>query len=518
MKIYLSFLLLSLLILTGCEQIDNWIGRTEPPKFPEAPKPTCERGEEKVIITWTEAKGAENYKVYRSNRANGDYTQVGSVTKRRYEDTNVKSDTTYFYKVTSVNSDGRENDVVQPISCKYIPLPPEVKVFVTNLRHGEPVTDVKVEIEGEGFLETRQTDDSGRTVFILEKEGIYNISAEKKGFISTKLEEIDIREKDELEIILRPIPQVIGNIADPANPFRVPAYVAFSSDGNRAFVTNQFGNNVSVIDVSTDKVLRTVDVGNEPLGLAVNPVKPELYVVNYSDGTVSIIDTNNCKVIGEPVKVGKLPTQAVVNIDGTEVYVVNSGSNTVSIVELAELPHESKQIDVGRTPYGIAKSPDDRYLYVTNEADDTVSVVSLSTESIEQTIPVGNAPKDVAVGRDGRYVLVSNHLSANLAVIDLKVLPPEVMMHEVGRLPMGIAIISEPDHPTSQRHVLLNSQTAYITLKAEAGVRIFDFAEMQIVDEPILIGTSPVGIAAHPNGEKIYVANSDGESVTVLGY
>jgi len=230
--------------------------------------------------------------------------------------------------------------------------------------------------------------------------------------------------------------------------------------------------------VFTDKVLKSISVGNEPLGLEINPVKPQLYVVNHADGTISIIDTSSCKVIGEPIKVGRLPTHATVNSDGTELYVVNSGEDSMSIVKLTALPYESDKIDVGRTPYGISKSVDDSRLFVTNESDDTVSIVSLLTNSVEGAIPVSNFPKDIAythtevlatsaTNPDGDYVLVSNHLGKNIAVFHADEASPK--MYEVGRLPTGIAIVSEPD----------NSHTAYIALKAEAVVRIFDFATMK---------------------------------------
>ena len=500
-KMHKALFLLLLSILIGC-------GPSDEPEFPDVPKPTYEQGD--GILIWEEAEGAVSYNIYRSNKLDGDYIQIASVKETNYKDPKAKPNTTYFYKVTSVGADGRENDIVQPISVTWPPPPPpEILIIVTNLMSDKPIADATIKIEGEGFSDTAQTDASGRHTFKLERDGTYAISVDKSGFMPNS-REVDSIKRDEFELSLKPIPKVIKTITNPENPFQTPSYVVFSPDGNRAYVTNRFGNNVSVIDASTDQVLKQVDVGNEPLGLAVNPRKPELYVVNYSDGTISIINTDNLKVVGEPIKVGRLPTQAVVNSDGTELYVVNSGENNVSIVKLTDLPHQSKKIDVGQTPYGIAKSPspDDRYLYVTNEADDTVSVVSLLTKNVERTIPVGRAPKDVAVGRDGRYALVSNHLSENVAVIHLNVSPPTVKMHEVGRLPTGMAVIPELD----------NSQTAYIALKAEAAVGIFDFVTMQIIDEQILVGTSPVGIAAHPDGDKIYVVNSDEDSVTVFGY
>jgi len=478
---------------------------------------TTEPQENGILIKWDADSKATGYKIYRSTSPDEGFDEPIAVVDKEdteYLDSQVEKGKRYYYKVVGIYP---VSDTKSPIggSVKnasarvetYLPSP-RIKIIVTNPRYDTPIADATIKIEGENLSDTAQTDAFGKHTFKLKREGTYTISVNKSGFMPIS-REVDSAKGDEFELSLKPIPKVIETIADPANPFRTPAYVVFSSDGNRAYVTNRFGNDVSVINASNDQVLKQVDVGNEPLGLAVNPVKPELYVVNHSDNTISVIDTDSCKVVGEPIKVGRLPTQAVVNSNGTELYVVNSGENSVSIVKLSNLPHESKpRIYVGQTPYGIAKSPDDRYLYVTNEADDNVSVVSLLTKGVERKIPVGRVPKDVAVGRDGRYVLVSNHLSANVAVIDLKVSPPAVRIREVGRLPTGIVVIPEPD----------DSQTAYIALKAETGVRIFDFATMQIIDEQIHVGTSPVGIDAHPAGNKIYVVNSDRDSVTVLGW
>jgi DNA-binding beta-propeller fold protein YncE len=83
-----------------------------------------------------------------------------------------------------------------------------------------------------------------------------------------------------------------------------------------------------------------------------------------------------------------------------------------------------------------------------------------------------------------------------------------VEIHELGLFPIGLAVVSEPD----------DSYTAYASIRGENLVRIFDLATMQVVDESIRVGASPGGIAVHPDGHKIYVINSDENSISVLGY
>ena len=59
------------------------------------------------------------------------------------------------------------------------------------------------------------------------------------------------------------------------------------------YVTNYSNNTVSVIDTNTNKVVgKPITVGSTPRGIAYDPVHARMYVTNYSNNTVSVIDTN----------------------------------------------------------------------------------------------------------------------------------------------------------------------------------------------------------------------------------
>lgn len=515
----LSLLLIVLVGLAGA------CGEDEKPKFPELPEDfATASGREGISLTWSTVADANSYGVYRSEGVDGEYVPIWVGPENTYIDKDVISRKTYFYKVTSINTDGRENDLVQPLPGEYIPPPPELHVVVKDLRTDRELPDVFLELKGDGYNETCNTDSHGTCVFKLREDrmGAVSISAVRDAYMP-KVCQVDVSKADWFEIDLKPIPKVTGTIKSNVYPFQTPAYVIFSNDGVKAYVTNMHGNSVNVIDVSTDTVRGQIPVGDEPIGLVRNPkaTEPYIYVVNHQDGTVSVVDTTKDKVI-DTVEVGRLPTHAVVSNDGGKLYVVNSGDNTVSVVDLTPLPHESDTIEVGRIPYGVAISHNDGFLYVTNEFDHTVSVVSTSDESEKCVVSVGKNPMDIVYvhseSQDMGYVMVSNYLGTGIAVFEACCgAVPEA--HEVGRLPTGIAVAPEPD----------GSHTAYIALKAESAVRIFNLVIKSressclptppVVEELIQdIGVSPVGIAAHPNGDKIYVVNSDGNSVTVLGY
>lgn len=63
----------------------------------------------KVKLTWDSIAGASSYKVYRSESKNGTYKLMKTTTSTSYINTSAKTGTTYYYKVTAVESDGTES-------------------------------------------------------------------------------------------------------------------------------------------------------------------------------------------------------------------------------------------------------------------------------------------------------------------------------------------------------------------------------------------------------------------------
>lgn len=68
-----------------------------------------------------------------------------------------------------------------------------------------------------------------------------------------------------------------------------PIAVTPSADGTRIYVVNGGGNTVSVVDITTEKVLKTVDVGMLPVAAEFIPGGDQIYVVNSNSGTLTDI-------------------------------------------------------------------------------------------------------------------------------------------------------------------------------------------------------------------------------------
>ena len=81
-----------------------------------------------------------------------------------------------------------------------------------------------------------------------------------------------------------------------------PWGIDYDPINERMYVTNFNDNIVSVIDTNTNTVIDAITnyswIGNGPTDITYDPVHERMYVTNFTGGTVSVIDTNTNTVIG----------------------------------------------------------------------------------------------------------------------------------------------------------------------------------------------------------------------------
>jgi YVTN family beta-propeller protein len=75
-----------------------------------------------------------------------------------------------------------------------------------------------------------------------------------------------------------------------------------------------------------------ISVGQIPCALALNPSIHMLYVVNYGDHTLSVIDTLKAKVV-DVIPVGDHPQAIAVDTKRNRVYVANVHGDSVTVID-----------------------------------------------------------------------------------------------------------------------------------------------------------------------------------------
>lgn len=202
-----------------------------------------------------------------------------------------------------------------------------------------------------------------------------------------------------------------------------PYGLAVDKQRHRVYVTD--GDEVSIIDTASHKIVNRIRVGNQASLPALNAERTRLYVPNFRSDTLSVIDTIAEKVIQE-IPVGSQPFQAVVDPHDTFVYVSNSGTFTISVVSTkafrpgAPVP-TPETINVSPNPYGLALDAAGRFLYVVSQYAQQVDVIDLEQQrQVVDHLPVGQSPCGIALGREPDQIWVTDNGSNTVSVLDLK--------------------------------------------------------------------------------------------------
>ncbi|WP_087004730.1 YncE family protein [Rhizobium sullae] len=135
-----------------------------------------------------------------------------------------------------------------------------------------------------------------------------------------------------------------------------PVQVGFTPDGSRAYVSLRDENMVAVIDTSTRKVIGRVEVGRSPIQVHATPDGRSIYVANQGtdanpDDAVSVIDVAS-GAVAKTIRTGAGAHGVTVSADGAFVFVSNIVDGTVSQISV-----ESRTVvgthKVGKGPNGI---------------------------------------------------------------------------------------------------------------------------------------------------------------------
>ena len=135
---------------------------------------------------------------------------------------------------------------------------------------------------------------------------------------------------------------------------------------NRAYVSNEKADTVTVIDTRTDRVVRIIAVGRRPRGIGISPDRSRLYVATSNEDAIEVIDLKTYRFIGR-MPGGSDPEAFAVHPDGKRLFLSNEDSASATALDVTT-GKVLKVIRVDIEPEGVGASPDGKWVYVTNES------------------------------------------------------------------------------------------------------------------------------------------------------
>ncbi len=143
--------------------------------------------------------------------------------------------------------------------------------------------------------------------------------------------------------------------------------IVLNAAGTRLYVANTTSNTVSVVDTFNNFTIATIEVGLEPVSLAVRPVASELWVSNHLSDSVSIVDI----AVGSPTENRIIDTIQALDADGVTSF---------------------------DEPVGIAFTPDGAKGYVALSSRNQIAVIDPATRGITARLNVrAQEPRAIAV-------------------------------------------------------------------------------------------------------------------------
>ena len=187
----------------------------------------------------------------------------------------------------------------------------------------------------------------------------------------------------------------------------------------RYLVSVEQADSVHVFDADGFTFSASYAVGDRPFPGAATSDFRKAFVPGYADGTVTVIDLFNDRVL-ETVVVGTNPSGGVV-LPGDEDYaVVVRGDDRVRFINTASHRIVGELSDgIGDSPFSFVVSPNGRLGFVNNTASNDVSVVLLPERRVLGRIPVPDVPIVMAVHPSGETLWVSSEGVHRLTVIEI---------------------------------------------------------------------------------------------------
>lgn len=296
------------------------------------------------------------------------------------------------------------------------------------------------------------------------------------------------------------------------------------------YVTNHAADTTQVVDTATNKVVQVLHGTEIPHGVGFSPDGTRVYFSNESDSTLDVVDRKTGRMI-KKVPLSGHPNNIAVTKDGGRIVIcIADPPGALDIVDTKTLTRHPSIVTDG-TQHNVYITPDGKYSYSGSTRTNVLTVVDLQSEKIAWTLklPAGVRPMTADANPDGSTRNIYAQLSklSGFAVIDFtgRKETQEIKFPHEGPIKFGIQEKRE-DTPSHGLGVSPDNKTLWVTSIFENGVFAYSLPDLKLLGKAELptltvkgrdpIGALPNWVAFRPDSQRVYVANTALNTVSVI--
>jgi YVTN family beta-propeller protein len=281
-----------------------------------------------------------------------------------------------------------------------------------------------------------------------------------------------------------------------------PHEVAASHDGRWAVVSNygvrgKPGSSLTAIDLTAIQIARTIDLGEyrRPHGMVFLPGDTLLAVTSEVSQAVLLLDLRTDRVIRTLPTHGRASHMVVMPRSGSPLFTTNIADGTISRLDPA-VPDAGVVIPAARQDEGIAVAPDGGAVWVGSNRDSIVVIINTATRIAADTLRGFGMPYRLAITPDGALAVITDPVRSEIRIFDAR----SHQMRHVVLVPRD-SLLSTAEVPGSASPegvaVSRDSRWAFVTLQGRNRAVTIDL-ERGTIMAYMPTGTWSDGIAYSP--------------------
>lgn len=172
------------------------------------------------------------------------------------------------------------------------------------------------------------------------------------------------------------------------------------------------------IEPGNETTATVADVDRSPVDFVLAPDESWMVVANQTSSTLSLVNLTTGRVLNE-VSCGRRPMDIELAPDGKHLFVTASYSGELIRFKVEDNQlHEIDRLALGFEPWGLAITPDGNTAYVALAAGDCVAEVDLPRMELRRKISVGKWPRFLALSANAQRLAVGVSGDGGVSVID----------------------------------------------------------------------------------------------------